>query len=98
MFNWLKKKKVIGLPVKVTEVSIMVSKKISVNFQSCCISYSVKATLDENNLEYLKALDNLKNELVAKVKEALATKPADIVQVKTETIIPQDTEQTETKE
>ena len=58
-------------PVKVTEVSVMVSKKKSVNFNSCCVSYSVKANLDEKNLDYLKALDDLKNELVTKVREAL---------------------------
>jgi hypothetical protein len=61
----------VGPPVKVTEVSVMVSKKISVNFNSCCVSYSVKANLDENNNDYLKALDDLKNELVMKVREAL---------------------------
>jgi hypothetical protein len=58
-------------PVKVTEVSVMVSKKLSVNFHSCCVSYSVKANLDESNNDYLKALDDLKNQLVAKVQEAL---------------------------
>ena len=46
-------------PVKVTEVSVMVSKKISAHFNSCCVSYSVKASLDESNNEYLKALDDL---------------------------------------
>ena len=61
----------VGPPVKVTEVSVMVSKKISVNFNSCCVSYSVKANLDESNNDYLKALDDLKNELVMKVREAL---------------------------
>ena len=59
-------------PVKVTEVSVMVSKKISAHFNSCCVSYSVKASLDESNNEYLKALDDLKAELIAKVQEALA--------------------------
>ena len=59
-------------PVKVTEVSVMVSKKVSANFNSCCVSYSVKASLDESNNEYLKALDDLKAELVVKVQEALA--------------------------
>ena len=58
-------------PVKVTEVSVMVSKKISAHFNSCCVSYSVKASLDESNNEYLKALDDLKAELVVKVQEAL---------------------------
>jgi hypothetical protein len=61
----------VGPPVKVTEVSVMVSKKMSVNFNSCCVSYSVKANLDESNNDYLKALDDLKNELVIKVREAL---------------------------
>ena len=61
----------VGPPVKVTEVSVMVSKKLSVKFNSCCVSYSVKANLDENNNDYLKALDDLKNELVIKVREAL---------------------------
>lgn len=61
----------VGPPVKVTEVSVMVSKKLSVNFNSCCVSYSVKANLDESNNDYLKALDDLKNELVVKVQEAL---------------------------
>ena len=58
-------------PVKVTEVSVMVSKKISAHFNSCCVSYSVKASLDESNNEYLKALDDLKAELVVKVQDAL---------------------------
>lgn len=57
--------------LKVTEVSVMVSKKVSVRFNSCCVSYSVKAMLDENNTDYLKALDDLKNELIVKVQEAL---------------------------
>ena len=57
--------------LKVTEVSVMVSKKISVRFNSCCVSYSVKATLDENDRDYLKALDDLKNQLIVKVQEAL---------------------------
>ena len=57
--------------LKVTEVSVMVSKKVSVRFNSCCVSYSVKATLDENDRDYLKALDDLKNELIVKVQEAL---------------------------
>jgi len=61
----------VGPPVKVTEVSVMVSKKMSVNFNSCCVSYSVKANLDESNNDYLKALDDLKNQLVVKVQEAL---------------------------
>jgi len=60
-----------GPQVKVTEVSVMVSKKLSFNFNSCCVSYSVKANLDESNNDYLKALDDLKNELVIKVREAL---------------------------
>ncbi len=64
-------KKEVGPPVKVTEISVMVSKKMSVKFNSCCVSYSVKANLDENNNDYLKALDDLKNELVIKVREAL---------------------------
>jgi len=58
-------------PVKVTEVSVMISKKVSVNFNSCCVSYSVKAALGENEHDYLKALDDLKNQLVVKVQEAL---------------------------
>jgi hypothetical protein len=72
-----KKKKIecikteVGPPVRVTEVSVMVSKKLSVNFNSCCVSYSVKANLDESNNDYLKALDDLKNQLVVKVREAL---------------------------
>ncbi len=61
----------VGPPVKVTEVSVMVSKKMSVKFNSCCVSYSVKANLDESNNDYLKALDDLKNQLVVKVQEAL---------------------------
>ena len=56
---------------KVTEVSVMVSKKTSINFQSCCVSYSVKATLDENDPDFLKALDDLRGQLVVKVQEAL---------------------------
>ena len=61
----------VGPPVKVTEVSVMVSKKLSVNFNSCCVSYSVKAVLGGNEQDYLKALDDLKNQLVVKVQEAL---------------------------
>ena len=32
--------------MKVTEVEVMVSKKKSVNFNSCCVSYTARATLD----------------------------------------------------
>ncbi|MCX6136719.1 MAG: hypothetical protein NTV54_04395 [Ignavibacteriales bacterium] len=49
----------------------MISKKISVKFNSCCVSYAVKATLDENNTDYLAALDELKDQLIIKVQEAL---------------------------
>ena len=57
--------------MKIKEVSAMISKKISVKFNSCCVSYAVKATLDENNTDYLAALDELKDQLILKVQEAL---------------------------
>ena len=57
--------------MKIKEVSVMISKKISVKFNSCCVSYAVKATLDENNTDYLAALDELKDQLIIKVQEAL---------------------------
>lgn len=63
-------------PFKVTEVSVMVSKKKSVNFNSCCVSYAIKATLNENDQDHLKVLDELKDQLVAKVQEALNGKSA----------------------
>ena len=85
-------------PVKVTEVSVMVSKKVSANFNSCCVSYSVKASLDESNNEYLKALDELKVELVTKVQEALLNKHADILRLKTDLISPQEIQPTETRQ
>lgn len=66
----------LSTPFKVTEVSVMVSKKTSVNFNSCCVSYSVKATLNENNQDHLKALQELKDQLVVKVQEALNGKAA----------------------
>jgi len=75
IINYIKdkfKRETVKTPgLKVTEVSVMISKKLSVRFNSCCVSYSVKATLDENNTDYLKALDDLKNELIVKVQEAL---------------------------
>jgi hypothetical protein len=60
-----------GTPFKVTEVSVMVSKKKSVNFNSCCVSYAIKATLNDENQDHLQALEELKEQLVVKVQEAL---------------------------
>ena len=57
--------------MKVTEVEVMVSKKKSVNFNSCCVAYTAKATLDENDQSHLEALSVLKDQLVSKVQEAL---------------------------
>ncbi len=57
--------------MKVTEVEVMVSKKKSVNFNSCCVAYTAKATLNENDQSHLEALSLLKDQLVAKVQEAL---------------------------
>jgi hypothetical protein len=65
-----------GSPFKVTEVSVMVSKKKSVNFNSCCVSYAIKATLNEANQDHLQALEELKDQLVVKVQEALNGKAA----------------------
>ena len=57
--------------MKVTEVEVMVSKKRSVNFNSCCVSYTARATLDENDPGHLEALSTLKDQLVARVQEAV---------------------------
>jgi hypothetical protein len=57
--------------MKITEVEVLVSKKKSVNFNSCCVSYTVRATLDENDQDHLEALRILKDQLVAKVQEAI---------------------------
>jgi len=55
---------------------VMVSKKKSVNFNSCCVSYAIKATLNEANQDHLQALEELKDQLVVKVQEALNGKAA----------------------
>jgi hypothetical protein len=60
--------------MKVTEVEAMVSKKKSKNFNSCCVSYTAKAQLDENDQDHLEALSLLKDQLVGKVQEALNVK------------------------
>ena len=57
--------------MRVTEVEVMVSKKKSVNFNSCCVSYTARATLDESDPSHLEALSALKDQLVARVQEAL---------------------------
>ncbi len=57
--------------MRVTEVEVMVSKKKSVNFNSCCVSYTARATLDENDPSHLEALSALKDQLVTRVQEAL---------------------------
>jgi hypothetical protein len=57
--------------MKVTEVAVTVSKKICVNFNSCSVSYMAKATLDENEHDHVQALVVLKDELVARVQEAM---------------------------
>ena len=57
--------------MKVTEVEVMVSKKKSVNFNSCCVSYTARATLDENDPGHLEALSVLKDQLVVRVQDAL---------------------------
>jgi hypothetical protein len=60
--------------MKVTEGEVMVSIKKSMNFNSCCVSYTAKATLDENDHDHLVALGPLKDQLVGKVEEALNVK------------------------
>ena len=57
--------------MKVTEVEVMVSKKKSVNFNSCCVAYTARATLDENDPGHLEALSALKDQLVVRVQDAL---------------------------
>ncbi len=57
--------------MRVTEVEVMVSKKKSVNFNSCCVSYTARATLDENDPGHLEALSALKDQLVVRVQDAL---------------------------
>jgi hypothetical protein len=57
--------------MKVTEVEVMMSKKRSINFNSCCVSYTARATLDENDPGHLEALSILKDQLVARVQEAV---------------------------
>jgi len=57
--------------MKVTEVEVMVSKKKSVNFNSCCVSYTARATLDDNDPDHLDALSALKDQLVVRVQDAL---------------------------
>lgn len=57
--------------MRVTEVEVMVLKKRSVNFNSCCVSYTARATLDENDPGHLEALSTLKDQLVAKAQEAV---------------------------
>ena len=52
------------------------AKKKSVNFNSCCVSYAIKATLNEANQDHLQALEELKDQLVVKVQEALNGKAA----------------------
>lgn len=57
--------------MKVTQVEVIVSKKKSKNFNSCCVSYTAKTTLDENDQNHLEALGLLKDQLVEKVQETL---------------------------
>ena len=57
--------------MKVTEVAVTVSKKICVNFNSCSVSYMARATLDENDQDHVQALAILKEQLVARVQEAM---------------------------
>ena len=57
--------------MKITEIEVMVSKKKSINFNSWAVSYSTKATLDENDPSHLEALVALKDQLTSKVSEAL---------------------------
>lgn len=57
--------------MKVTEVAVTVSKKICVNFNSCSVSYMARASLDENEQDHVQALVILKDQLVARVQEAM---------------------------
>jgi len=57
--------------MKITEIEVMVSKKKSINFNSWAVSYSTRATLDENDPSHLEALVALKDQLASKVAEAL---------------------------
>jgi len=56
--------------MKITEVEVMVSKKVAANYNSCCVAYTARAALDESE-DHLEALQSLKDELVSKVQEAL---------------------------
>ena len=56
--------------MKITEVEVIVSKKISRNYDSCFISFSARATLDESE-DYTNVVTDLKVQLVGKVQESL---------------------------
>lgn len=56
--------------VKVKEVAIMASKKLGKNFNSCALSYTATAEVEEDE-EFLDVIQNIKNQLVNKLNQAL---------------------------
>jgi len=59
-----------GTQVKVKEVAVMASKKVARNFNSCALSYTATAEVEEGE-EFLEIIQNIKDQLVIKLQQGL---------------------------
>ena len=59
-----------GTKVKVKEIAVMASKKVAVKFNSCALSYTATAEIEEGE-EFLDVIQKIKDQLVGKLQEHL---------------------------
>ena len=65
-----------GSKVKVKEVAVMASKKIAVRFNSCALSYTATAEIEEGE-EFLEVIQEIKGQLVEKLQQGLLPQQKD---------------------
>ncbi len=56
--------------MKVKEIAVMASKKVAHNFNSCALSYTATAEIEEGE-EFLEVIQNVKDQLVQKLQQGL---------------------------
>ena len=56
--------------MKVKEIAVMASKKAAHNFNSCALSYTATAEIEEGE-EFLEVIQNVKDQLVQKLQQGL---------------------------
>ena len=59
-----------GTKVKIKEVAVMASKKVAVRFNSCALSYTATADIEEGE-DFLEVIQGIKDQLVEKIQQGL---------------------------